>query len=488
MSKKKRWFLIISLILVGGAITAGVVLQGRDRPSVVQTEEVTRMAELRSIVSASGTVEAKESVDIQAEITGVIIELPVEEGDWVEKGQVLAKIDPTQTETELASFRAQLAASEADSKGQEVSVATAHANLARDVAFQKGAQADLLQGLARVDLAQSQFDRNQELLQKGIVSQEVVDAASSELRTANAAVEAIEARIDQYEAQAKASTLMIDQAKAGWEATVQRALAARANMERSEDSLRKTTIYSPLTGLLTHRQVEKGERAVPGNLSSPQATLMAIADMSVLEAHLLVDETDIIRTQIGQKVEVVVDALPNATILGEVTEIGNAPVTQSGADEGKDFLVKVRLTEPPDSLRPGMSCEGEVTTDVKHDVLVVPIQALARRDLPVDAAGAPLPEPNGHGEGKPEPDSASKSTPKDASPKEEFEGVYVLEGSKIRFQVVETGITGEMEIEVLSGLEGGERIVIGPFKVLRELKPGDLVREQTEDEKAKSRG
>ncbi|MEQ8766356.1 MAG: efflux RND transporter periplasmic adaptor subunit [Planctomycetota bacterium] len=490
MSKRKRWVLVLLLVIVGGAITAGVIFSGKERPKVVQTGTISKMAELRSIVSASGTVEAKESVDIQAEIAGVIVDLPVEEGDWVKKDQVLVKIDPTQTETELAAFRAQLAASEADSKGQEVSVATAEANLARDIAQKKSAEADLLQAEARQELAQRQFDRNNGLAQSGVVSQEVVDSAQSELRSAKAQVEAIKARITQHEAQAKATKLMIEQAKAGFEATTQRALAARANMERSEDSLRKTTIYSPLPGLLTHRQVEKGERAVPGNLSSPQATLMTIADMSVLEAHLLVDETDIIRTEIGQLVEVRVDALPDLPIRGEVTEIGNAPIEQQGSNEGKDFLVKVRLEDPPKSLRPGMSCEGEITTAVKHDVLVVPIQALARRDLPVDENGEPLSEPEVE---TPLPSNgaaaASEPSPSEPDPvveKKEFEGVYLLEPDlRVRFQVVETGIAGEMELEVLSGLSGGEEIVIGPFKVLRELAPGDLVRKETEAEKAK---
>ncbi|MEW6745809.1 MAG: efflux RND transporter periplasmic adaptor subunit [Planctomycetota bacterium] len=481
MNRKRRklWIGLVIVLLAGVAVT--VVNAQREKPTSVQTARVERVATLESIVTATGTVEAKEAVDIQAEVAGVIVELPVSEGEWIEKDQVLVRIDPFQTQADLEAMRAYLAAGEADAKAQQVRIAEAEASLARDLAFKKGAEADLVQTEVRLQLAQKTHDRRSDLFRNNVVSEEELDNAAMELRAAQAAKEAILARIDQYEAQAKATRLSIEQAQAAHEAVIQRALAARANMDRAEDSHNKTTIRSPLRGLLTHLNVEAGERAVPGILSNPQATLMTIADMSTLEVWLKVDETDIVRVSLGDPVEVIVDALPEQPIQGLVTEIGNAPIATAGAQEGKDFLVKAALEAPPEVLRPGMSCEGDITTDVKVNVLVVPIQALTRREVPVTPEGtyergalARLQD-----ERKQRTSSAIARATENTK---ELDGVFIR-GPEERalFCPVTTGTTGEMDIELLSGLTEGDEVVIGPFKALRSLKERELLRVDNSD-------
>jgi len=480
--RRRRWWIALAvLILIAAAVAAGVL---RPKPATkVQTALVERVEKLESIVSATGTVEAKESVDLQAEIAGVIIELPVREGDWLEEGQVLVRIDSFPTEAELEGAKAQLLATEADARAQAVQIALADANVARDIAFQKTAEAELVETRARLDLAEKQYQRTKDLFDRGVEPVDRLDEATATLEATRAQLEAIQARIVQYEAQVKATRLTRDQYEAAHEAALQRAEASRANMERAEDSLKKTTIYSPLKGLLTHLNVEKGERAVPGILSNPEATLMTIADMSVLEAHLLVDETDIVQVAVGHPVEVVVDALPDTPLQGTVTEIGNSPVSQgglqSGSQEGKDFLVKVRLLEPPASLRPGMSCEGDITTAVKEDLLVIPIQALTRRDVRIDEEGNYVREDLETLAAKKEESAKHAADPvvREKEKKEELEGVF-LKGPDLRarFQPVETGITGEMDIELVSGLSAGDEIIVGPFKALRALSEGDRIR------------
>ncbi|MBW2196016.1 MAG: efflux RND transporter periplasmic adaptor subunit, partial [Deltaproteobacteria bacterium] len=246
------------------------------------------------------------------------------------------------------------------------------------------------------------------------------------------------------------------------------------NATRAKNQLSKTTLYSPLSGVITQLLVDEGERAVPGMLSNPQATLMTIADLSVIQAELKVDETDIVNISLGDKAEVKVDALPDQVLEGEVTEIGNSPINASlgSQQEAKDFKVVVTLRDPSSKLRPGMSCTGDIITDVKNNVLVIPIQALTIREVEVDEDG------NYH-----EPDLAKKTntaqadSEKEKPMKEELEGVFVVTADKLaRFRPVETGITGESEIEVLDQLKEGEEVVSGTFQALRTIKDGAAVK------------
>jgi HlyD family secretion protein len=247
---------------------------------------------------------------------------------------------------------------------------------------------------------------------------------------------------------------------------------------RANDQLEKTVIRSPLSGVITNLAVEKGERAVPGMMFNPQATLMTIADLSVIQAELKVDETDIVNLKLKDTAFVKVDALPDSVFEGEVTEIGNSPIkasTTSTQQEAKDFKVIVTLKDPSAKLRPGMSCTGDIITHTKQNVLVVPIQALTIREVEIDKDGKYI-EPDLKKK-KADPSVAKADTSKNQPKKKELEGLFVVNSEKVaRFRPVKTGITGESEIEVLENLKEGEEVVSGSFQTLRTIKDGAAVK------------
>jgi HlyD family secretion protein len=434
---------------------------------VVRVAAVERLEELKALVNASGEIQARDSVDIQAEIAGVIIELPVEEGMSVRKGQVLLKIDPFQTLSDVESSRATLSALEAEAKGQEFQIATAEANAARDRFLRDSARVELRQAetnLARTRVLQT---REKKLLEADLISPDQFELTDTQLKLDQAKVEAAQAKVQQYESQLKATEAGIEYARAALQAIKERSEAARSNLRRAEDLLSKTTIGSPLDGVVVSLNVEVGERAVPGIQSNPIATLMTISDLRVIEAELQVDETDIVNVKLDDVGEVTVDALPDTPLVGTVIEIGNSPIAGSGSQEGKDFKVVLNIADPPDSLRPGMSCEADITTDVRQNVLVVPIQALTAREVEVDDEGRYVPP------GVPAGPVVGKVAAADDSSnlrREELEGVFVVgEDGLAHFRPVETGILGEIDVEILEGVVEGEEVVVGPLEALRTL-------------------
>jgi len=481
MSKRRRrlwkWLIVIGILAgLGGWFFT------RPKPPIeVLTAQAERVSELKAIVTASGEIQAHESVDIQAEIAGVIIELAVVEGQRVTKGQLLLRIDPLQMQTEVEAARASHAAALAESKGMDARIAAGQANIARDKALVDAARVDLAQTEVSAKRARSAFERTRKLFEKGLVPDEEDEIAEAEAKLADARVEAATSKVAQIEAQQKASEIALEEMGASRDAALQRAAAAKAAFDRADDLLKKTKIESPLDGVITHLNVEVGERAVPGILSNPQATLMTIADLSALEAEIDVDETDIVKVRLGHPAEVVVDAMEDTTFIGEVTEIANAPKTASSlsATQGKDFEVTARLREPTAalaSLRPGMSCEAKIKTDTRRDVLVIPIQALVMREVFVGDAGefqGVVPPVT-----KTEPGGIAKAADEKGKRKtEERQGIFVVEaGGNARFRPVRIGIYGEMEVEVLEGASEGDTVIIGPQRVLRTIFDGQSVR------------
>jgi HlyD family secretion protein len=237
--------------------------------------------------------------------------------------------------------------------------------------------------------------------------------------------------------------------------------------------LGKTVLKAPIAGLITKLNVEKGERAVPGFQSNPVATLMTIADMSVIEAEISVAEADIVMVELGAKAVVEVDAMRDVEIHGTVTEVGQSPIqasTGGASQEGKDFKVVVRLAEPPAALRPGFTATADITTAIRDDVLVIPLQAQTAREVELDAEKRYVPPP--------EPIDDSLATPVSASNRrnlEELEGVFVMRDGRAHFVPVKLGIIGDMDVEVLDGLTDGDTVVIGPIKALRTLKEWDRI-------------
>jgi len=471
--KKKIWIVGAAVAILALIIFFSVNARRKDEVGV-QTSKVELKEELVSKVAASGEIRAKEFVDLQTEIAGIIKDLLVEEGQKVEKGTVLLHIDPIQTQAETNSTLAQLEAQRSDARAQEFLILNAEANLVRDDASLRSAQADLVQAESNCLRAENSFKRKQLLHEDGLISREDYELSQNTLNVAKAQQESAEARISQVEAQIRVSKNTIEQMKSNHAASINRVQMMVANATRAKNQLSKTTLYSPLSGVITQLLVDEGERAVPGMLSNPQATLMTIADLSVIQAELKVDETDIVNISLGDKAEVKVDALPDQVLEGEVTEIGNSPINASlgSQQEAKDFKVVVTLRDPSSKLRPGMSCTGDIITDVKNNVLVIPIQALTIREVEVDEDG------NYH-----EPDLAKKTntaqadSEKEKPMKEELEGVFVVTADKLaRFRPVETGITGESEIEVLDQLKEGEEVVSGTFQALRTIKDGAAVK------------
>jgi HlyD family secretion protein len=256
---------------------------------------------------------------------------------------------------------------------------------------------------------------------------------------------------------------------------------ATATLRFNEDALSKTVSVAPFDGLVTNLPVREGETVVVGIQNAEGSTLMTIADMAVVTAEVKVDETDIVNVRIGQPADVTIDAIPGKVYKGHVTLVGDQALLRSsgvatsqstsGTEEAKDFKVVVTLDQPSDELRPGLSTTAKITTAHKNSVISLPIQALTMH----------APETPGNSSGKVE--AASAPTP-GAKPAPEQQGVFVIDKDahgklRAKFVPVTTGITGATDIEVLSGLNEGTEVVTGPYKTLRGLKDGSLIKRDT---------
>ena len=317
------------------------------------------------------------------------------------------------------------------------------------------AMADLDRTQADLDVSRLQLDRMKKMMADRLVSAQTYDQADAEVRMKAANVEAARRRVAQLQAQ----------------------------HDSNRDDLRKTTVFSPMDGVITSLPKEEGEVVIGAQSFSP-TVIMTVADLSVMEVEVLVDETDIRNVSLGQAAEVRVDALEGMKIKGEVTEIGSSAIvrgstpgtapTQSGANTGnqaKDFKVTITLKEPPANLRPQMNATADITTAKRTSVLAAPIQAVVVRQ--VDAAGKPI-DP----EATPSPTVADSNTVvKTGKAKtDERDGVFVVASNKAAFRLVKTGILGETEVEILDGLKEGEEIVTGSYRTLRTLKDGAILK------------
>jgi HlyD family secretion protein len=306
------------------------------------------------------------------------------------------------------------------------------------------------------------------------MSREQFERQESTYHVAVVQVESADARIAQAEAQAA----QVLQQRQGTQFRIGQQEAA---LIRARDGLDKTRRTAPLSGIITYLPVNVGEIAIVGLQNQPGTTLMTIADMSEITAEVLVDETDIVNLRLNQRTEVRVDALGEQVLMGYVSEIGSSALTASGnggisttttnTDEAKDFRVVITLDNPPADLRPGLSCTATIETAREVQTLAIPIQALTIREI--DEADVPSFIQN-----------PSTNDPRPGDPvMAEVEGVFVIEEGLARFRPVRTGIIGTTDIEIVDGLSEDDRIVIGPYRVLRTLEDETPVRiEETEDE------
>jgi len=398
LRKRKKTLIIIGAALVLALIVISNLNSQREK-TVKVTIEKAEKHDLASVISASGEIKPKKNIEISAQVPGRIVKIGVKEGDEVRAGDFLLSLDSTQYE----------------------------ANTDRDRAFIQSTKADLIQAEARMKRDANFFNSQKKLFSEGLISQDQMETANVQAETSSAQFKSIQFQIQQ----------------------------AEASLKSSMDNLSKTVYTSPIDGIITSLRVEEGEIALIGTMNNPGTVLMTIADLSVMEVEVEVDETDVVGLDLGQSSEVKVDAFPDIVFQGKVTEIGSSALQKltsasASTQEAKDFKVTITIENPPRKLKPGLSASADITTAEKKGVLAVPIAALVLREKEGQAASAKT--------------------------KSEEEGVYMVEAGRAKFATVMKGITGEMLVEIGSGLKEGQEIVTGPYSALRLLKDGTLVK------------
>lgn len=416
---RRRPLLILVVLLLLGALAAFFARRNGESAVEVTVGAAARQAVFRSMVTASGEIVATRYADIGSSIMGKIVALPVKEGDRVRAGQMLARIDPVQARAEVAAAEAQAQAQSADATGAERQIRTA--------------EAELQLAEARLREAELTLGRAKELFGQGL-------APRADLDTAQAAADSTRAQV----ASARAS---VDRVGSALTAARQRASQARAQTTRSRDVLSKTEITAPIDGVVSRLQVREGEMVVIGIQNQPGTTLMTISDLSAINAEVKVAEADVLRLQVGQTATVDLEAIPGRSFAGRVVEVGASALPVVGtAAAAREFRVVIRLDEADPALRPGLTCDAEILVSERTGVLTVPLQAVVLRDRP-----APT------------------------SSRAEQSGVFVVEGERVRFVPVKTGIIGGLAIEV-DGVQEGTSIVTGPFQALRQLQDGGRIK------------
>jgi HlyD family secretion protein len=428
-SRTTRILIGVGVVAVLGGLVAWNVSRDSRKKVAVQTQKPSRH-DLTSLVSASGEVKPKRYVNIAANVSGRITHLYVKEGDRVKRGQLLARIDSTRFA--------------ADERQSQAAV--------------RAARSDLDRSKADLEVARLAFERTKKMHQEQLVSDQAFEQAKAQYEMNAANVESLKSRIAQLE----------------------------AALESSTDNLEKTTIVSPMEGVVTSLVKEEGE-VVIGAQSFQPTVIMTVGDLSVMEAEVLVDETDIRNVALGQAATVRVDALERLEIKGEVTEIGSSAIprgaTSSGAtsantgNQAKDFKVVVTIKDPPASLRPGLNATADIVTATKKAVLAVPIQAVVVRQVDKDDK---VVDPDA---ATPPADGTTNAAAPPRHEAQEKEGVFVVVSGEARFRTVKTGILGDTDIEISEGLKDGEEIVTGSYKTLRTLKDKAQVKPEVAKDK-----
>jgi HlyD family secretion protein len=419
----KRWILAIVIVIVLGAIIFANLKREAGKTATVQAEKTARR-NLVSQVSASGRIQPKREVKVSATRMGRITRLGVAEGDRVAAGDFLLEIDPAPYASAVARLSAGLQSARA------------------------------LHEVAKAEKAQAlqERDRVARLRENSLASEQEIEKAETAVSVASAR----ENSASQTVAEAKAA------------------------LDNAAHELSEVTIRAETDGIITKLNVEVGETAVVGTMNVPGTELLRIADLSVMEAEVKVDETDVVEVALGQAADVSIDSYPDTTFGGNVTEIGNSPILNvTGAqDQSVDFKVVVTLTETVPGVRPGLSAKADITVARRDSVVAVPIQALTVR-RPKD-----LEEKK---RGKPSEGAVAADDDTDGETDDEMEGVFIIEDGKARFRQVTTGTSSDKYFEVLTGLEPGDVVVTGDFKTIRELTNGQRVKIEKPDAKAKKK-
>jgi HlyD family secretion protein len=406
MKKRSKIIIIAGVLILVVVIVLLNLFRSGEKVYTVEADKVKK-GDLASVVSGSGKVQAKKDVKIGATVPGLIISLPVKDGDIIKKGQLLVQIDPSEYKSAVAQATAQLNSAKANFE-----------------------QAKLL------------HERQQKLFDKSLTSKEQYDAS-----------------LTQY-----------DVAKAQYD-------QSQASLRQNEDLLAKTTITASMDGKITELLKKEGEM-VTGATYNP-TEIMTISDLSAFEVEVEVDETDIAETRLTQEAKIKIDAFPDTSFKGEVSEIGNtAKVTGYGTqDQVVNFLVKVLILDEVKGIKPGMSASVDITTASHKDVLNIPIAAVVMREEKKDSLNTKSKE------GKSEAQASSVKEEKDKKKKKEIEGVFLVEKGRAKFVPVKSGIADQQNMEIVSGLKENDQIITGSYKILRTLKDGDKVKIEKKIEK-----
>lgn len=430
--RTKRWMIIGGLLVVIIVVLVVSMSGGDDKSTSVQAD-LAYKDDISEVVTASGRIQPQTKVDIVAEVSAEIIEVPVKDGDWVTKGQTLLLLDTVQLKSDVAQARYSM---------DELSARTDAAR-------------------TQYEMDKQEFERQEKLFAQNL---------TSEMEHTNA-------------------RLRYENAKANHEAMLAQVKTGRARLEKAEDNLTKTRITAPMAGVITYLKAEAGEIAQAQTAFTQGQTLMTISDLSAFEVEIDVDETEIAKVDIGQDAKIRVDAFRDTAFAGNVSEIGNsATVTGQGTENfTTSFRVKVRFAEAESGIRPGMSATVDITTATADDALLIPYAAVVTREFDPDSLKAkesedpPALASTGVGEANAAEMSDDSADTNGAAPgkkkKEKVtkSGVFVIKNGIAKFAGVETGIADERNIVALSGLQPGDTIVSGSFQTLRKLADGDEV-------------
>lgn len=450
-------------LLAAGLIAGGVVGERRwsQRDLVtVQTSLVAR-ADLNAIVTASGEIKPKNYINLGANAMGPLTEIFIKEGDRVRKNQVVARIENTQADADVAAQKATIASAEADSAAAEAGIK------AQDDAITTQ-QATLDRYKNELQRSKEYLDRYEQMYKEKLVAKQDYDQKRSDYESAMASVNENQARLEQQKSQRTQTVAQLTSAQ-------RRVTQAQANLKRLDNVLARFDVVAPLDGVVTDLPVRVGETVVQGVQNSAGSTIMTIADMSLITAEVDVDETDIVNVALGQEAEVSIEAIPNKTFTGKVIQIGDTAIVRSSGlaasqsatstQEAKDFKVVVALDHPPADIRPGLSATAKITTSTRTNVVAIPIQALTVRTK---------------GDLEEQKTDVDKNKPLDPAEekarREEVQGVFIVKGDHAEFVKVDTGIAGATDIEVLSGLQPDATIVTGSYKAIRSMRNNTRVK------------
>ena len=441
LRKKWFWIVVVLIVIAGGAAAA---FARRGDKGVTVTVETIQKRDLEAIVSASGKIDPKKTVNISAQTMGRVTQLAVKEGDRVRAGQFLLQIDPVNAE---AAVRRDIAA-----------VAGARTALEQS-------RVGLQSARAQLDLARQALKRQTELTAAGLTTRESLERAQADVEIRESDLNAREQEIKNRETQ-------LNQQEAG--------------LSASQHTLTQVRFEAPFDGIVTRRNIEEGENVMVGTMNNAGTVLLTVADMSVIEAEVEVDETDIPFVQLGQIAKVEIDAIADKTFTGHVTEIGNSPIQVAGAGTTRtatNFKVTITIDGQIPEVRPGFTATAEITTATKKQAVSVPIQSMTVRELLYDEGGKVIhetrPPRSGFSFGPPGSPAATPPAPRELKPgqkREEVEGVFLMRDGKASFVIVRTGIAGERYLEVLEGLKEGDQVITGPFESVRGMYEGDLVK------------